>query len=101
MRWSRRLLLERFVALPLAAAVQAGSGCRESAARCSDPDAMTASQQRMRDSLAYTDESPHGELKRCTGCRFFAPRANGPCGHCVILGGPVAPGGHCNSWSDA
>ena len=101
MRWSRRTLLKRLVALPLAVVVPGAPGCRESVARCSDPDAMTTSQQRMRDSLAYTNESPFGEVKRCAGCRFFALRENGPCGHCSILSGSVDSGGHCNSWSNA
>lgn len=68
---------------------------------CVDPDALTTGQRSLRDSFHYTSRSPHGDAKRCAGCRFFRARAADAegCGDCEILQGPVNGRGFCDSWS--
>ena len=96
--WTRREWLARMALAPLAAALPV-AGCGDAWPSCNDPDSLTTPQRQIRESFEYADRSPHGEAKRCAGCRFFETRGEGSCGHCPILNGPVSPAGHCNSWS--
>lgn len=82
-------------ALPLAGA----GGCGNQGLDCSAGDALTTPQRALRASNEYTESSPHGEASNCAGCQFFEAEAPQACGSCQILGGPVNPAGHCNSWA--
>lgn len=85
---SRRAVLKR--ALVLATAVAAPIGAR--AADCGDP-----ASEPLRDSLHYgTAPSP---AQACGACSFFTADSSGSCGACMIMGGPVDKGSHCDSWS--
>ena len=53
----------------------------------------------MRAAVGYTDVSPYGAEKQCSGCSFFERRGDDRCGHCTILSGAVDSAGHCQSWS--
>ena len=101
MRWTRRAFLSRLLMRPGVVWLPLGVGGGDVALRGSDPAALTTSERRMRESLAYTAVSPHGAAKQCGGCRFFESRGEAACGACAILGSAVDVRGHCNSWSDA
>ncbi|MEZ4702336.1 MAG: hypothetical protein R2834_18535 [Rhodothermales bacterium] len=61
----------------------------------SDPDRAT------RTTTNYVAESPFKDMK-CDTCQFWLRPAEGaPCGGCVIVKGPIHPGGHCTSWAPA
>jgi hypothetical protein len=96
---TRREWLWAAALAPLAAVLPVAAGCGGSGPSCNDADTLTTSQQRIRESFAYADRSPHGQAKHCAGCRFFEARGETSCGHCPILNSPVSPAGHCNSWS--
>ena len=101
MACTRRALLRGFAALPWLALSPVIQGCDGEGSACVDPAAMTASEERMRSAVGYADVSPFGDEKRCSGCSFFQRTPDGDCGRCTILSGPVAAGGHCQSWSRA
>ena len=88
-------------ALPWLALSPAIQGCDGERNACVDLAGMTASEERMRSAVGYTDVSPYGDDKQCSGCSFFERLPEGDCGHCTILSGPVDAGGHCQSWSRA
>ena len=83
------------VVLPLAGM----GGCDHSGVDCSDDEMMTTPQRALRASSGYTENSPHGDERNCAACQFFELGAAQICGSCQILGGPVNPAGHCNSWA--
>ena len=100
----RREFLGQLVLLMLGLAVPAASGCSRGGPVCSDPDLLSTPERELRAAQGYAETSPHGEAKRCSGCQFFtaassAAPAQAACGSCQILGGPVNPAGHCNSWA--
>lgn len=101
MSWTRREVLVGGAGLALAGAALLGSAGCSDADPCVDVDALTTGQTSLRASFHYAARSPHGEVKQCSGCQFFAAQvgdANG-CGTCQILQGPVNGRGHCDSWS--
>lgn len=90
---SRRLLLRR--ALQLTTALAAApvlvrvAGAADS---CVDPQSES-----LRTSLHYATVAPVAG-QNCGVCGFFTA-AQGGCGTCVIMSGPVDATGHCDSWS--
>ncbi|CAN7274475.1 high-potential iron-sulfur protein [Phenylobacterium sp. LjRoot225] len=91
---TRRGLLRLALAAPLAGYAMAASAAD---ATCVDPDALTSSQKSMRASLGFklVSEDPK---RRCGGCAFYTA-AQGACGKCALLNGPVPADGHCDSWA--
>lgn len=105
---TRRKVLVRGLQLPVGGALLFGlSGCgagsdadsmTAGASVCADPNSMSAGEQKLRDSLQYTETSPNPQ-QACAGCAFFHA-GEGQCGTCdMFSGGPVNSGGHCTSWS--
>ena len=69
------------------------------ASSCLGYATLSASDQQMRTSLNYEDESAVAG-QYCANCRFYnAPDDMAPCGGCQIFSGPVSPAGHCTSWA--
>jgi hypothetical protein len=101
--FSRRKLLERSLQLPLGGVLLAATGASlTTAARaaekvCVDMEHLDAGQKSIRDSLNYTNKSPHPNMT-CAQCGFFEAKGDG-CGDCMIFTGPAAAAGHCDSWS--
>ncbi len=101
---TRREVLARAIQLPVGAGVVLGlAACGESgesALVCADPGKLTSAEQSVRKTLNYVEVSPD-PAKVCAGCEFFKAPASGlACGSCEMYGGgPVNPGGHCDSWS--
>jgi hypothetical protein len=58
-----------------------------------------AASEGLRSSLHYTAAAPDPK-QACSGCGFYSQGEAQPvCGNCMIMGGPVNPKGHCDSWS--
>jgi uncharacterized paraquat-inducible protein A len=99
---NRRTFLLRGVQLPATLLVMSSGALawsKSNAAACVDEDELSDSVQSMRESLEYTDKAADAQ-RVCNGCSFFkAEKPNAGCGHCEVLGGPVAAAGHCVSWT--
>lgn len=97
-RWQRRDFLGQsgrwFAWLALPAAL----GCGAPGLDCSDEEFMSTPERTLRAAQAYRERSPQGAANSCAKCHFFHAAAPEACGSCQILGGPVNPAGHCNSW---
>jgi hypothetical protein len=65
---------------------------------CYDPAKVNAGDASLRNSLHYTESSPHAD-KSCSGCGFFQAAQPAGCGECTLLKGPVNAKGYCDSWS--
>lgn len=67
---------------------------------CANPQAMSDSESRTRDSLHYVEYSTDPQ-KVCAGCAMFHPGDSAEaCGTCdMYSGGPANPHGYCDSWS--
>ena len=90
---SRRLLLRRALQLTTAlAAAPVLVRAAKAADSCVDPQSES-----LRASLHYASVSPVAG-QNCGACGFFTA-AQGGCGNCVIMSGPVDATGHCDSWS--
>jgi hypothetical protein len=97
--FTRRKLLARGAALPLAGLAVLGVSRAASAAEalCADPAKLDSGQMSIRESLNYVETSKD-PTKVCGGCGFFTePKGN--CGSCMIFNGPANMNGHCDSWS--
>jgi hypothetical protein len=58
---------------------------------------LTPAEVSVRKSVEFVEVAAD-KAKACDLCTFFKADKSG-CGHCQILGGPVSPPSHCNSWS--
>jgi len=66
---------------------------------CTDTTGLSAADVELRArTLGYVDRSPN-PAQTCSGCQQFKPGAEGACGRCVVVRGPVNPRGHCAKWS--
>jgi hypothetical protein len=95
----RREFVELAASLLVAALLPIAAGCRSQGPSCSDGDALSTPERTLRASNEYTENSALGPEKSCSRCQFFRAGAPEACGVCQILGGPVNPAGHCNSWA--
>lgn len=90
----RRFLRLALVGAPLAGAF---AGAAAHAATCYDPAALPLSQKNRRRSLGYMDTAAD-PARRCLGCAFFTPAAEG-CGQCAMLSSTVNAGASCGSFA--
>jgi len=65
---------------------------------CADSPELTDVERQTRTALKYVDLSETPE-QDCTNCVQFEPGAEGACGKCKVLPGPVNPVGHCSVWA--
>jgi len=96
---SRRALV-RFCALLPVAGLPFLPGCSRTSSSCVDPALLSRGEEQMRKTRAYVDTSTVAN-QDCANCQFFSADADGACGHCEILDGPVSRGGHCTAWAGA
>ena len=90
---SRRRLMRRALQFTtVIAAAPALMRAARAADSCVDPQSES-----LRSSLHYASVSPAAN-QNCGACGFFTA-AQGGCGNCVIMSGPVDATGHCDSWS--
>ena len=72
-------------------------GCGKQAPTCVNTSALTADELTLRTTtLAYVDTTDLQKL--CSGCQLFKPAGENQCGTCVLIKGPINPGGSCKSW---
>jgi hypothetical protein len=68
---------------------------------CTDTEALSRSEIRVRESLKYTDESPKSD-QFCDNCALWKPaKSENECGGCQIMAGPIHPKGWCTAWAPA
>lgn len=71
---------------------------KEAGLVCTDTLGMNPADIEMRGALGYTDKTPE-VAKLCSNCQqFTTPPADGKCGGCKVLKGPIHPSGYCRSW---
>ena len=85
-----------------AAALGLGACAKQPAASstaCADASNLNASEQSLRASFKYVEQSAD-PAKVCGGCEFFTADASGSaCGDCKILTGSANTLGYCDSWA--
>ncbi len=65
---------------------------------CSSTSGLGPAGVASRESQGYVERTPNpGE--DCAGCRFYTPGAEGACGGCQVVQGPINPGGYCRTWA--
>lgn len=100
-RCTRRLWLTRCIQLAVVGPITIMAACQRSdQVVCADPTRLSDSENSLRASLRYTENSPRDD-QRCRVCAFYDASQAPPCGMCKLLKGPVSPNGHCDSWSKA
>ncbi len=73
--------------------------CGKKELTCVDTIGLTPDEQAARlNTLAYVDKSPD-PAKTCLKCQQYKPAAEGQCGACTVLKGPVNPAGNCKSFA--
>jgi len=100
---SRRSFLGKSLAIIAAGGALAACGKKESsgpkALACTDTAGLADSDVQMRTTLGYVDATTQPG-KECVGCQLYkAAPAEGQCGGCNVLKGPINPKGYCNSWT--
>ena len=69
-------------------------GCAKSPS-CSDVSGLSPDDLRVRTETAkYVEQSPEAG-KNCAGCSLYKPAAEGQCGACTVVKGPINPNGYC------
>lgn len=115
---SRRVFLERCAVL--GAAVGAGSllaacssnsgngnaapaeestGDEAMAVDCTDTSGLSDTDIATREGLEYVDESTTAD-QDCANCEHFTAGAEGECGTCALVPGPINAVGWCLSWAE-
>jgi len=98
---NRREFFER--ALVVGAAAAAGvtlMGCKGGggALSCTDETGLSAADKSTRTANGYIDATTDA-AKRCDGCALYTvAAAEGTCGGCTVVKGPINPAGYCNLW---
>jgi hypothetical protein len=64
---------------------------------CTDTSGLAPADTTLRSQLQYMDKSAT-PAKVCSGCKLYKPGAEGQCGSCTLIKGPINPGGNCTSW---
>lgn len=81
------------------AAVLAGCGGKPKEFTCTDVSSLKEDEKKVRESVKYVDKS--GEPgKKCNNClQYTAAPAEGQCGGCKVVKGPIHPEGYCTLWA--
>jgi hypothetical protein len=74
-----------------------GCGKGGGALVCTDTASLKPDEIATRTSLNYADASPD-PTKLCSSCTLYLPAAEGACGGCSVVKGPINPNGYCISW---
>jgi len=98
-RISRRDAARRLLLASTALAVPGWlAGCGKKELACTDTGSITTDEANARTQvLQYVDHSMD-PYKTCSGCQLFKPAAEGQCGACQVVKGPINPLGSCKSW---
>jgi hypothetical protein len=92
---TRRHLLEGGATLLLASCKRADA----SPDACADTAALAPDDAKARATLGYVDATTQVD-KSCSACtQFIAPPADGQCGSCKLVKGPIHPRGYCKAFA--
>ena len=64
---------------------------------CTDTASLKPDELATRTNLNYADAATDAS-KLCSGCTLYVAAAEGACGSCPIVKGPINPNGGCTSW---
>lgn len=64
---------------------------------CTDTSGLKPDEAATRTNLNYVDAAMDA-TKPCSGCALYVAAAEGACGGCSIVKGPINPNGGCTSW---
>lgn len=73
----------------------AAGGAKE--LNCTDTAGLSEAEKTQRQAVKYVDKSELAE-KNCSNCQLFEP-AEGKCGACKVVKGPINPKGYCITWA--
>ena len=66
---------------------------------CTDTVGLSPAQTATRQTNEYVDRTPD-PAKACSGCQLYkAPAAEGQCGGCTVVAGPIHPQGYCKLYT--
>ncbi|GAB5518450.1 MAG: hypothetical protein RhofKO_07010 [Rhodothermales bacterium] len=65
---------------------------------CTDTTGLAEADINMRQSVQYVDETPD-PAKPCSACALYTAAAEGQCGGCTVVKGPIHPDGWCTLWA--
>ncbi len=65
---------------------------------CTDTAALSPAEKTQREAVKYVDRSTEPG-KKCNGCQQYQPGAEGQCGGCKVVKGPIHPEGYCTLWT--
>lgn len=71
--------------------------CGKKQLTCTDTSGLSADETATRTTLGYVDQTPDPS-KACSACQLYKAAAEGQCGGCGVIKGPVHPDGTCKSW---
>lgn len=92
---TRRAALARLVVLPLGAALPAALVACSRGPKCDETGNLSADDAKLRSEIAvYVEKSPD-PAKHCASCAQFQGAAEGACGSCKVVKGPINPAGSC------
>jgi hypothetical protein len=95
---TRREVLASSVALGCGLATTAFlAACGKEKAKelsCNDTIGMPPADLATRENNAYVDHAPD-PAKQCSGCQLYQAKAEGQCGGCTVVKGPINPKGYC------
>ena len=95
--FSRRDFLGKGSAFAGSVALVLPSACSKKP-NCSDLSGLTEAEKATRKALKYVEQSNDAK-KNCANCSLYKPpAAEGQCGTCTLLKGPVVPAGNCTGW---
>lgn len=78
---------------------KAAGGDTKSALSCNDVSGLKDAEKKMRTANQYADKSTKAG-QNCLNCNFWqAPKAEGGCGGCQVIKGPIHPEGWCKLWA--
>jgi hypothetical protein len=64
---------------------------------CMDTTGLTPADIATRTSMNYVDQTTNPE-QPCRTCALYQPAAEGACGGCTLVKGPIHPEGWCTAW---
>jgi hypothetical protein len=92
---SRRDVLRSAVRLAVVFGGTVACGKATAPAACLDVTGLTPDDAQARTALGYAEPAAD-QSKGCASCQqFVAPAADGACGSCKLLKGPIHPNGTC------
>lgn len=81
-----------------AAAPEAKGGGGGGELSCTDTTGLEPAQISVRESLNYVDKTEKAD-QDCANCVLYKPAAEGECGGCATVPGPIHPKGWCSAWA--